>query len=122
MCQKIITRCVAPQLQEGILTGIGPAQKCLFWSFINFTTMIINLSETDNFAIHVKEICYGNEAIELVVGEQTLEFMPTYMGHEPLTTLIRSILGFEYEEEDGLTCRCHSCRRLRVRRSAPGYR
>ena len=61
------------------------------------------LTESDIFEIRVKEICFGNETIEMVLGDHTIEFMPSYMGREPLTTLIDSLNEFELEDWDDFT-------------------
>ena len=46
------------------------------------------ITESDLFLIRVKEICFGNATIEMVLGDHTIEFMPSYIDREPLTTLI----------------------------------
>ena len=61
------------------------------------------LTESDLFLIRVKEICFGNATIEMVLGDHTIEFMPSYIGREPLTTLIDSLNEFELEEWDDFT-------------------
>ena len=67
--------------------------------------MTVTLTESDRFSINVKEICYGNETLEIVFGDHVLEIMPSYMGPEPLSTLIDSLNEFElgYKEDDDST-------------------
>ena len=42
--------------------------------------------------INLKHIEVGSELIELVFGETTIRFYATYVGEEPLSTLIKSVV------------------------------
>ena len=51
----------------------------------------------EDFKINVKSISYGYEVIDLVFGDQVLTCDVSYMGREPFSTLIHSIIAFNEE-------------------------
>ena len=49
------------------------------------------------FRINVKSICFGNETIDLVFDNQIISCDVSYMGPEPFSTLIHSLIAFNEE-------------------------
>lgn len=47
--------------------------------------------------INVKSICFGNEDIELIFGDTVISFYASYMGPEPISTLLDSLIALEVE-------------------------
>ena len=48
-----------------------------------------------NIRINVKSICFGSEDIELFFGDKAISFYASYMGPEPISTLIDSLIALE---------------------------
>jgi len=53
--------------------------------------------KVDSFDIYIKSISFGNEEITLSFGGQKIPFYSTYMGPEPISSLIESLVGLEEE-------------------------
>lgn len=47
--------------------------------------------------INVKSICFGSEDIELIFGDTVIPFYASYLGPEPISTLIDSLIALEVE-------------------------
>lgn len=47
--------------------------------------------------INVKSICFGSEDIELIFGHTVIPFYASYMGPEPISTLLDSLIALEIE-------------------------
>ena len=50
--------------------------------------------------INVKSICFGNEDIELIFGDTVVSCDVSYLGREPFSTLIHSLIAFNEEIEN----------------------
>lgn len=57
----------------------------------------------DRFSIKVKSLSYGCEDISLFFNDQEIYFFASYMGYEPVTTLIKSLVWLERDVE-GVDC------------------
>lgn len=53
----------------------------------------------DRFSIKVKSVSYGCEDISLFFNDQEIYFFASYMGYEPVTTLIKSLVWLERDVE-----------------------
>ena len=63
--------------------------------------MVEEIELTGNcFWIELKEACYGWQYISLHFGSTEIPFYASYMGLEPLTTLIDSVLELETDDDD----------------------
>ena len=47
--------------------------------------------------VNVKSICFGSEDIELIFGDTVIPFYASYLGPEPISTLIDSLIALEIE-------------------------
>lgn len=47
--------------------------------------------------INVKSICFGSEDLELIFGDTVIPFYASYIGPEPISTLIDSLIALEVE-------------------------
>lgn len=47
--------------------------------------------------INVKSICFGSEEIELIYGDMVIPFYASYLGPEPMSSLIDSLIALEVE-------------------------
>lgn len=47
--------------------------------------------------INVKSLCFGSEDIELIFGDAVIPFYASYLGPEPISTLIDSLIALEVE-------------------------
>lgn len=57
------------------------------------------MKEIEKFNIHVKEINCGNEYIELTFNDHVIAFAASYLGNEPLWTMIHALYELIHEED-----------------------
>lgn len=56
--------------------------------------------KVDSFDINIKSISFGSEEIILSFGGQEITFCSSYIGPEPISSLIESLIGLEEKMED----------------------
>lgn len=56
--------------------------------------------EIESFDINVKSLSYGSEEISLTFGNQEIPFWASYIGPEPISSLVESLVGLEDEIEN----------------------